>query len=196
MRQFCQSHSISQEPYIKWFPFMVHICVKWCRFCFLSFKNCIFGVARRVKGQKMTQLTHCISQEQYHLVWFLVHTCKMISPAIFFLFLQSSDFSGFSILIKKCKQEILRCALASSDVCGFNINILIFSTLISMFPNVYFDTKALEVTLKWLLKNGCQRKYINFASWAKSTKLYLLLFWYKSYTESSFFYSWQEVLPS
>ena len=196
MWQFCQSHSISQEPHIKWFPFMVHICVKWCRFCFHSFKNFIFGVARRVKGQKNDPIDSLyISGTVPPHVWFLVHTCKMISPAIFFLFFQSSDFSGFSIFIKKCKQEILRCALASSDVCDFNINILIFSTLISMFPNVGFDTKALEVTLKWLLKNGCQRKYINFASWAKSTKLYLLLFWYKSYTESSFFYSWQEVLP-
>ena len=144
----------------------------------------------------MTQLTHCISQEQYHLMCGFWYThVKWYLLQFFFFFFQSSDFSGFSIFIKKCKQEILRCAIASSDVCDFNINILIFSTLISMFPNVGFDTKALEVTLKWLLKNGCQRKYINFASWAKSTKLYLLLFWYKSYTESSFFYSWQEVLP-
>ena len=66
-------------------------------------------------------LSHSASQELYLIwFWFLVHTCKkMISPAIFFLFLQNSDFSDFSKYINKCQKQILRCAPPSSHVCDF-----------------------------------------------------------------------------
>ena len=60
---------------------------------FLFFKILIFQVVRGVKGQKMIQddKTFCpsssISQEPYiMLLSFMVHLCKMISLAVFFIF--------------------------------------------------------------------------------------------------------------
>ena len=95
--------------------------------CFFHFfKMLVFWIVReKVKGKKCPKMTrklsHSISQELYLIwLWFLVHVCKMmISPAIFFLFFQKSDFSGFSKFINKCQKEILRCAPLSSDVFDF-----------------------------------------------------------------------------
>ena len=54
-----------------------------------------------------------ISQELYLLwLWFSVHICKMISPAILSFF-QKSYFLGFSKFINKCQKEILMCTPSS-----------------------------------------------------------------------------------
>ena len=77
-----------------------------------------------VKGPKKAQndkkfLSHSVSQELYLIcLWFLIHMCKMISPAMFFSFLHNSNFLGFSKFINKCQNEILRCA-PPSHVCDF-----------------------------------------------------------------------------
>ena len=54
-KTLCLSHSICQEPYIIWSPFVVH---NWKiiispEFFFIFSKFCFFLVVGRVKGQKM-----------------------------------------------------------------------------------------------------------------------------------------------
>ena len=69
-RQFCQSHSVSQEPYIVWLWFLVHMCKWWyLQQIFSFFKILIFwvfrGDKRSKKWPKITNLSmFCsISQE-------------------------------------------------------------------------------------------------------------------------------------
>ena len=96
---------ISQEPYIIWCSFVVHM---WKRiispggFFLHFFQIFIFGVNSGVKGQKVTQnnkklcLLHSISQEAYIWSWFLMHMCKkMTSPDTFFIF-SKFWFSGIA----------------------------------------------------------------------------------------------------
>ena len=81
-KSFCLSHSISQELYIMWFLFIVHICLiiispgGFFFFCF----NFDFRVVRGLKNS--------ISQKLY-IIWFsrMVHLWKMmISPCVFFIY--------------------------------------------------------------------------------------------------------------
>ena len=78
-KKFCLLHLISQEPYIIWLSFMVHIC-KMIISVGLS-----FWFRREVKGQRTVQndkkfcLSNSLSQEPYIIwLWFLVHMCKMM----------------------------------------------------------------------------------------------------------------------
>ena len=92
-KNFCQPCSVSQEPYIMWFSFMVHMCEviisPGCFFIF--FKILIFQVFRGVKVKKMVQngkkscLTWSISQDPY-IIWFsfTLHLCKMIISSVSF----------------------------------------------------------------------------------------------------------------
>ena len=94
--KFCLSRSISQEPYIIWFSFMVLMfkMIISPRVLF-SFSKLDFPGCYRVKGQKMAQndkkfyLSHLLSQAPY-IVWllFMVHKCKMVIylPVFFFIF--------------------------------------------------------------------------------------------------------------
>ena len=50
-KNFCLSHSVSQEPYIKWLWFLAHMCKMMIS---PVFKILILGFFRGVKGQKMT----------------------------------------------------------------------------------------------------------------------------------------------
>ena len=94
-KKFCLLLFMSQEPYIRWLSFMVHICiVKWYLHVCCSFsKVLIFWVHRGVTGQKMVQndknfsLLCLIFQESY-IIWlsFMVQMCKIISPGVFFNF--------------------------------------------------------------------------------------------------------------
>ena len=93
-KKFCPSWFISQELYIIWLSFVVHICKMISPGFFFYFKILIFRLVRRVKGQKMVQndkkfcLLHFISQEPY-IMWlsFMVRICKMIiSSGVLFTF--------------------------------------------------------------------------------------------------------------
>ena len=110
-RKFCPLHSMSQEPYIIWLSFLVHICkmvispgVFFCHF----FKILILLIVCGVKGQWMTKndkilcLSHPVSEEPYIIwLWFLVHKSKVvISPAKFFYL--------FKVLIFWCSSSILQ----------------------------------------------------------------------------------------
>ena len=84
---------ISQESYIIWLSFMVHLCKMIISPGFF-FKILIFWVVRGVKRQKTVQndkkfvLLHSISEEPY-IKWleFMVQMRKMItSPGVFFNF--------------------------------------------------------------------------------------------------------------
>ena len=89
-KKFCPSHFISQEPYIVWLSFMVHMCkmIISLGFFFQFFKILIFCVVfglSFVKGQKTVQndkkfcVSCFISQEPYIIqLSFMVHLCKMI----------------------------------------------------------------------------------------------------------------------
>ena len=94
-KKFCVSSFISQEPYIIWLSFMVHLCKMTISSVvfFHFFKILIFWVVRGLRGQKMIQNDkkfcplHSISQELY-IIWLssMVHICKMtISPDVFFI---------------------------------------------------------------------------------------------------------------
>ena len=93
-KNFCLLCSISQEPYILRFSFMVQICkmIISPSIFFYFFQN--FGfVSRGVKGQKIVQndkkicLLYSISQESC-ILWlsFVIQECKMISQCFFHLF--------------------------------------------------------------------------------------------------------------
>ena len=92
-KKFCPSFLISQEPYITWLSFMVHMGKVISGF-FIFFKILIFQVVRDIKRQKKIQnnkkvcLLHSISQQTY-IIWLssMVHICKMIiSLGVFFIF--------------------------------------------------------------------------------------------------------------
>ena len=59
VQKLCLPHFISQEPYIIWFSFMLHICKMIIPpgifFYFHFFKTLIFWVVSGVKGQKIVQ---------------------------------------------------------------------------------------------------------------------------------------------
>ena len=104
-KKFCLPHLISQEPYIIWLSFMVHMCkmIILPDFFFIFFKILIFWVVSGVKWQKTVQndkkfcLSLFISQKPY-IIWlsFMVHMCKMIiSSEFFFIF---SKFWYFGLL--------------------------------------------------------------------------------------------------
>ena len=95
-KKFCLSRFISQEPYIIWQSFMVHLCkmIIYPGVFFHFFQILIFWAVSGVKGQNMVQNdkkfcpSHSISQEPY-IIWlsFMLDMCKMmISPGVFFIF--------------------------------------------------------------------------------------------------------------
>ena len=108
-KKFFPLHSMSQEQYIIWLSFMIHVCKMIISSgVFLYFHNLIFWVHRGVKGQKTVQndkkfcLLHSISQKRY-IIWlsFMVQMWKMtISPgAGFKLAGRNSQFvKGFGSL--------------------------------------------------------------------------------------------------
>ena len=88
---------ISQEPYIIWLSFMVHLCkmmISLAGFFFHFFKILILWVIKGggVKGQKMVQnekkicLLRSISPESYIWFLFMVLMCKMLTSRSFFHF--------------------------------------------------------------------------------------------------------------
>ena len=87
LQKGCLSHSISQEPYIIWLPFVVYECKMMISPGVFShfYKILIFWFVSWVKGQIMTNndkklfLLCSISQEP-NIIWssFVVHKCKMI----------------------------------------------------------------------------------------------------------------------
>ena len=105
IKKFCLLHSVSQEAYIIWLWFLVHMCKMMTSLGpFLIFSKFWFSeLLEGVKGQKMAQNdkkfhpSHSVSQESNIMwLWFLVHTCKMIiSPLLFFIF-SKFWFFGFS----------------------------------------------------------------------------------------------------
>ena len=89
-------HSISQEPFIIWLSFMIHICkmIISSGVVFIFSKFWFYGSigGKTVKGRKTVQndknfsMSRTISQEPY-IIWlsFMVQMCKMIiSPDVFF----------------------------------------------------------------------------------------------------------------
>ena len=95
-KKVCPLDSISQEPYITWVSFMVHMCkMVISPGVFLLFsKLWFFGLLGGKKSKKTVQndkkfcLSHFLSQEP-SVIWlsFIVHVCKMIIyPGIVFIF--------------------------------------------------------------------------------------------------------------
>ena len=104
-KKLCLSCSISQEPYIIWFSFMVHFCkmIIFPRVFFFFSKFWFCGLLKGVRGQKIVQsvkkfyLLRFISQGPY-IIWlsFVVRKCKMmISPGVFFMFSKILIFQIF-----------------------------------------------------------------------------------------------------
>ena len=74
-KKFCLSCSISQEPYIIWLSFMVHMCrTITSPDAFFNFKISIFWIVRVLNRQKMAQndrnfcLSDIVFQEAY-IIW-------------------------------------------------------------------------------------------------------------------------------
>ena len=105
-KKLCLLCSVSQEPYIIWLSFMVHMCktIITAGVFFPFFRILIFWVVRGDKGQKWQKwqktlsvvpyisgtihhMSHLISQEPYIWSSFMVHMCKrIISPGFFYIF--------------------------------------------------------------------------------------------------------------
>ena len=88
----CLSHATSQEAYIIWLWFVVHMCKTMTSpDAFVIFSKFWFSkLLGRWKGKKWPKMTtFCLSHTVFHepcliWLWVLVHMCKMmISPAIF-----------------------------------------------------------------------------------------------------------------
>ena len=111
-KKLCLLCPISQEPYITWLSFMVHMCkiISPAGFVFFLFfhffyflKILIFQIVRGVKRQKTVQNNKKICPSHFtslkpFIIWmpFMVHMCKMmISPYVFFIF---SKFWFFMLL--------------------------------------------------------------------------------------------------
>ena len=115
-KKLCLSHTISQEAYIIWSWFLVHKCKMMTSpvvFFFLFFSRFWFsGLLGGINGQKLSQndkqlcLSHSRSQEPY-LTWlqFLVHMCKIISPAIFSIFSKFYFFFFWFLEEGKCAKN-------------------------------------------------------------------------------------------
>ena len=94
-KKLCPLHSISQQLYIIWLSFMVHICkmIIVFRWSFPFLKILIFwvhgvGEQKTVQNDKKCCLSRSISAEPY-IIWllFMVHIYKMImSPGSFYFF--------------------------------------------------------------------------------------------------------------
>ena len=88
-KRFFLSHSLSQEPYIIWLSFMVHMCKMIISpGVFFIFSKFWFSRQKMAQNDLKFCLLHSISQEPYS-IWlsFMVHMCKMIiSPGVFFIF--------------------------------------------------------------------------------------------------------------
>ena len=88
----CLSHFISQEPYIIWLWFLVHMCKMIYPAIFSFFKILIFGVFREIKGKKMTW----IYQFQFVLLYIsgtvdcIIEILIMISTGVFSHFFKSA----------------------------------------------------------------------------------------------------------
>ena len=105
-KKLCLSRSISHEPYIIWFSFLVHLCNVTistgilCNFSKFWFSRLLKG--QKIKGQKLVQndkkfcLSCSISQEPY-IVWlsFVVCKCKMIISSGFFVIFSKFWFFRF-----------------------------------------------------------------------------------------------------
>ena len=97
-KKFCLSRSISQEPYIIWLLFMVHLCkIIYPGYFFIFSKFWFFWMLGGLKGKKQSKMTKhsvscSISQEPY-IIWFscMVQICKMI--------ISLGAFFNFQILI-------------------------------------------------------------------------------------------------
>ena len=113
-KKLCLSHSISQDPYIIWLSFMVHLCkimISPYVFFLRFFQILIFGINGAKKGKKGSKwqlcLSHSMSQEAYIIwSWFLVHMCKMMTSADAFVIfpkfwfsVKSFDFHFSKVLI-------------------------------------------------------------------------------------------------
>ena len=99
-KKFCLSHSISQEPYIIWLSFMVHMCKMIISpGVLLSFSKFWFSGLSEVKGQKLAQneknsVAPYISGTIYHMI-FIYGTCVCINGQYlkaFFSFFQNFNF--------------------------------------------------------------------------------------------------------
>ena len=98
-KKFCLSHSISQEPYIIWFSFVVHMYKMIISPGVFFIQNFNFPGCwtKKVQKDKKFCLSPSISQEAY-IIWLssVVVKCKMmISVGFFFSFFQNFDFSGW-----------------------------------------------------------------------------------------------------
>ena len=93
-KKFCLSHSISQEPYLIWFSFVVHMCkmiISPGVFLFFP-KFWLFGLLGGSKGKKWSKMTKSSVRHTLHIRNHLF-MCKMIiSPG--FSFFQKFDFLG------------------------------------------------------------------------------------------------------
>ena len=82
-KTLCLSHSMSQEPYIIWLSFMIHMrkMVISAGIFFIFSKFWFFGSIEGVKGQKIAQndkklcLSHSVSQEPYMIYCDFWFTC-------------------------------------------------------------------------------------------------------------------------
>ena len=93
----CLPVSISQEAYIVWLWFLVHICKMmtfpkkffvFSKFWFFRLLGRQEGKKKMVQNDKKLCLFHSITQEPYLIwLWFLVDRCKMmIYPGVFLYF--------------------------------------------------------------------------------------------------------------
>ena len=110
-KNFCLSHSLSQEPYLIWLSFLIHMCKWWYlqQFFFVAFKILIFQDFSRggrgvMKGQK---ITHNYQFQVFFFIFFK-EICNIVNIKILTFFIFK--------FISKCQTGVPRCATLSSRV--------------------------------------------------------------------------------
>ena len=102
-KKFCLSRSRSQEPYIIWLSFMIHMCkiIISPGVFFHFFKIFIFRVVRGVKRVKNSPkwqkvLSIMLHSQEPCIIWlsFMVHMCNRIISPGFFTFIPSFYFGS------------------------------------------------------------------------------------------------------
>ena len=141
-KNVCLSRSLSQEPYVIWSSFMVHMCkMKIFRGKFFHFfKIFIFWVVERVKGQKKAQNgkkfcpSHSIYQELNIIwLWFLVNMCKLMISH-FFKILIFRAFRGVKVQKMTHNYQFLSIALYIFGTVDHIIRVLVHKCEIIIFP--------------------------------------------------------------
>ena len=104
VKKLCLLCLITQALYIMWSSFTAHMCNRitppgffyiYSKFLFLGSIEWDKRAKNDPKWQKIMSIIFHISGSSHHMIWFLVHMCKIIASSdAFFIFVFNFEFPG------------------------------------------------------------------------------------------------------